>query len=310
MLTKKEQVWGYLKDKPLASTKEIAEQLNMSRRHVRATKQGLKGDQLPRILVLDIETLPMECFVWGLFKQRLSPDQIIEDWSIVSWSAKWLFEDEVMGEVVDCVEANEKEDWRIVSEAWHLLDEADILIGQNIQSFDRRKLNARFILNGHKPPSSYQVIDTLKVSQKHFAFASHKLDYLGQLLLNKEKIKTDYDLWKRCVNRRRYTTKKDQEAALQEMLMYNKGDVLLTEEVYLELRPWITSHPNLGLYVSGEGEKCANCGSDKLKWSGKYFTPAGRFKSYRCGSCGAVGRSRYSDLTSDEKKQLVVGVAR
>ena len=314
MLTKKERVWQYFQKNPReakATNKEVANALGLSRKTVQRARRGFKDKYIPRILILDIETSPMVTFVWGLYKQRLNPNQIVKDWSIISWSAKWLFEDKVMGEVVTGEEANAREDWRIISEAWHLLDEADILIGQNVQSFDRRKLNARFILAGHPPPSSYQVIDTLKVSQKHFAFASHKLDYLGQLLLNKKKIKTDYDLWKRCVNEEMFTTGEDQEDALQEMLTYNKGDVLLTEEVYLELRPWITSHPNLGLYVSGTGEVCANCGSKvELSDNRKYYTPAGRFKSYRCGDCGAIGRSRYSDLKDDERKALFVGVAR
>lgn len=311
MLTKKEQVWGLLKDDPMMGTAEIAKRLKMSRRHVRTAKQGLKGDQLPRILVLDIETSPLTLLSWGLFKQRPNIDQVVKTWGVLSWAAKWLFEDTVMGEVVTGEEANRRDDWRVLEEIWHLVDEADILVGQNIQRFDMRKLNWRWILNGKKRPSSYQVIDTLKVSQRHFASESHKLDWLGQYLVNKKKIRTDYELWKRCVNEEGFTTEEDQEAALQEMLVYNKNDVLLTEEVYLELRPWVVGHPNLNLYLDIIGEKCTNCLKDlkEKHWQGYYVTPANRYRSFRC-DCGAQGRSRNSDIVGDKRKNLVVGVAR
>jgi hypothetical protein len=75
------------------------------------------------------------------------------------------------------------------------------------------------------------------------------------------------------------------------------------EELYLKLRPWIKSHPNLGLYV--EGEVCPTCGSDQITWKGKYRTPAGEYKTFRC-ECGAIGRSRHSE----PKKSLQRSVAR
>ena len=307
-------MWEYFKKHPReakATNKDVANALGLSRKTVQRARRGFKDKYIPRILILDIETLPMSGLFWQKGKQYVGDDQIVKPWSLASWAAKWLFEDTVMGEAVNGDEASIREDWRIASNVWHLVDEADIIIGHNVDKFDLRKLKWRWLVSGHGPPSSYQTIDTLKVTNKHFYSDSHKLNWFGKHLVNSEKIKTDYDLWKRCVNEEMFTTKEDQEDALQEMLTYNKGDVLLTEEVYLELRPWITSHPNLGLYVSGTGEVCANCGSKvELSDNRKYYTPAGRFKSYRCGDCGAIGRSRYSDLRDDERKALFVGVAR
>ena len=39
---------------------------------------------MPNILIFDIETAPMEVFVWGLYKQRISHDNVIQDWFILS----------------------------------------------------------------------------------------------------------------------------------------------------------------------------------------------------------------------------------
>ena len=44
----------------------------------------------PKILTFDIETLPMEGHFWRLGEQRLNPSNVTLDWSVLSWSAKWL----------------------------------------------------------------------------------------------------------------------------------------------------------------------------------------------------------------------------
>ena len=305
-MSQKEIVWDYLKKHPFAQTKQISDATGISGRAVRKAKSkwASAGNHAPQILLFDIETSPMEVFVWGLYKQRINPDNVIKDWSVLSWSAKWLFDDHVMGDVVTGEDAIEREDWRILGEMWELLNEADIVIGHYSSGFDHPKLNARFILNDMSPPMPYQVIDTKKVASKHFSFSSNKLDYLSKLFMNKKKISTDFGLWKRCVA--------GSDEALSEMLEYNRMDVLLLEEVYLELRPWIKSHPNMGLYVEGGMERCANCGDaiSEVDWRGFYYTPAGRYKAYRCKECGAIGRSRYSDLKVDERKNLTLSVAR
>ena len=320
-MTKKEIITKYLIKSPFAQTKDVAEACECSRRTVREVRAGLKLDRRPEILILDIETLPMEVFTWGLkqYAGRLPIESVIKDWCIVSWSAKWLFDDKVMGESLTPLEATNRDDWRILEELWHLFEEADILIGHNLDRFDAKKANARFIVNGRGKPLPYQTVDTLKQSQKHFEFSSHKLNWLSQLLINKKKLDTKFELWARCSNpvlkidtkgkAITYTTVKDQSDAIDEMLEYNKNDVLLTEEVYIELRPWMTSHPNLGLYVETDEEVCPLCMSSELKWLGYYITPANRFRSFRC-ECGAIGRARKSDVMADERQRLTISVAR
>ena len=43
-----------------------------------------------KILLLDIETSPNMVYAWGLFKQNLSIDHIIEAGSTLCWAARWL----------------------------------------------------------------------------------------------------------------------------------------------------------------------------------------------------------------------------
>ena len=111
-------------------------------------------------------------------------------------------------------------------------------------------------------------------------------------------------MWKDCVR----GTEDEATKALKAMLAYNKVDIKALEELYLMIRPWIKGHPNVNLYQDFNEEDggfthCTNCGSEEITWHGKYYTPGGRFKAFRC-ECGAVGRSRVSDITAAERKTL------
>lgn len=256
-----------------------------------------------KILLLDIETARMIAGVWRLGKQRLGPEQIVHDWFILGWSCKWLFSAETMAEFVTPAEARKRDDSRIVKKLWKLVDEADVIISHNGNQFDIPKINTRFILNGLKPPHPYQTIDTRKVAYKQFGFSSNKLDYLGKLLLSKQKVHTDYELWIKCENG-------DQEA-LDYMKDYCVADTGLLEEVYVQLRPWIKSHPNLAVLMDAKEPCCPNCGGFEFTEGEHYYTtPQNRYQTVRCDSCGAVNRKKASELTNDQRKKIIVPAAR
>src|SRR5690606_2512370 len=80
-----------------------------------------------------------------------------------------------------------RNDKELLRGIWNLLDEADIVITQNGKAFDVKKLNARFLLNGFQPPSSYRHIDTKILAKKTFALTSSKLEYMTSKLCTKYK---------------------------------------------------------------------------------------------------------------------------
>ncbi len=246
----------------------------------------------PAILLFDIEALPMSVFVWGLYKQRISPDNIISDFVVLSWSAKWLFDDKIMSDALTSDEALNKDDSRVVGNIWTLLNEADIIIAHNAKGYDVGKLNARFLYHGFAPPNHYQVIDTLSVLRKAFKISSNSLDYATKFLGLEQKTHPGFNTWKQCFL--------GDPRALKEMQTYNENDVLILEELYTRIRPWIENHPNLGLYVDTTEPVCPNCGSTNLFWNGTYKTQLGEYQAFRC-ECGAIGRSKVNNL----KKVLV-----
>ena len=259
-----------------------------------------KAQAGPRVLIFDIETAPMLAYVWGLRDQNLGLNMIKNDWHVLSWSAKWLGDppSEVMYE--DTRDQKDiSNDKKILKSIWKLLDEADITITQNGKRFDRKKLNARFIMHGMQPPSSYKQIDTLVIARKHFAFTSNKLAYMTDKLCTKYKKLSHgkfsgFSLWAECL--------KGNKKAWEEMEEYNRYDVLSLEELYHKLIPWDSSI-NFNLYTENNDVSC-KCGETRKKQSGFYYTTTGKYQKHKCVNCGNETRDSINLLSVEKKKTL------
>ena len=276
--------------------------------HPQCYLKFLNGDthvaKLPKVLIFDIETSPLKAFVFqkSVWKANISADQVISEWYMLCWSAKWLFDDIVMSQRLTGKEAKREDDSRIVGGLWALLDEADIVIAHNGDSFDVPNMNTRFVVNNLLPTSPYQTIDTRLVAKRQFGFTHNSLNGLAKIFGFDVKLDTDFDLWKRCVD--------GDEKALAYMQKYNKHDVLLLEEVYMKLRPWIKGHPNMGLYVETDKAICPNCGSANIEWTNKfYYTQTGKYRTFRC-HCGAFGRDRKTASKKEIRANLAVSIGK
>lgn len=240
----------------------------------------MKKNKKPKVLLLDIETAPLLSYTWGIWEQNVPLGMIERDWFILSWSAKWLGDPDSKVMYMDQRNAkNIENDKKLLQGVWKLLDECDVLIGQNSKAFDEKKLNARFILNGMSPPSPYEHIDTKKIASRKFGFTSNKLEYLTDKLCKKKKSKhkkfPGFELWKECL--------KGNKEAFKEMEAYNKMDVLSLEELYNKLQPWANEANFMHLT---EDIRCS-CGSTKLQKKGVRATLTGKYQRYVCMSCGA-----------------------
>lgn len=252
-----------------------------------------------KILIFDIETSPLIVYSWGAYQQFIRPENVIKDWFVISWAGKWLHSKEKFKEVLTPSEAKEGNDKRIVSKLWQLFDEADIIVAHNCDRFDKKKMNWRFLIHGFPPPLSYRTVDTIKVARKYFSATSNKLDYLTEALRIGRKTETGgFDLWANCMN--------GDSKALAEMLDYNVNDIDILEKLYLELLPWITNHPNLGLYSDAEITVCPACGSTRIKVADKVITTAANaYYQYRCLDCNHVGRTKQHATTLEKRKVMV-----
>ena len=288
---------SYLKTTP----ENIVMAKKLARKSLLVNNKSNNFTKLPKILIFDLETSPLRAYVWRRWKQNIYLDQTISEWFLLTYSAKFLFDDKIYSGRLTGDEVKAEDDSRIIKDLWNLINEADIIIAHNGEAFDTPKMNARFIINGLPPTSPYQQIDTKKVAAKQFGFSSNKLDALARYFGFECKMDTDFELWAKCMD--------GDEESLAYMEEYNKHDVTLLEEVYLRLRPWINAHPNVGLYIESDVPVCSHCGSDHLHHDGSYYTQAGKYDTYRC-DCGALSRVRSSSLSKDHKKRLFVSTAK
>lgn len=252
----------------------------------------------PKLLFLDIETRPITAYTWGTFDQNVGLNQIISDWSILCWAAKWEGDDKVFFESVRYQE-NRSDDSQILKGIWELMDEADIICGQNSNSFDIKKLNARFLINKMQPPSSYQKVDTKVMAKKIFRFTSNKLEYMTEVLNEKyKKLKhgkfPGFELWTECM--------KGNQDAWDEMELYNKHDVLALEELYQKLIAWDNPF-NANVYHKMHDNICT-CGSTDFTKYGWRNTKTGKFQRFKCVNCGKEHISKHNELSSKKKSEM------
>ena len=235
-----------------------------------------------KILLIDIETAPNKVYAWGLFKQNISINQIVEPGYTMCWAAKWYGQRKVLFDSI-----HESTPRQMVMGAHKLLDEADVVVHYNGQRFDIPKLNGEFMYHKIQPPSPYKQLDLLKTTRQQFGFASNKLDYVTQHLDIGAKVKhLGMDLWRDCMA--------DCPKAWKTMKRYNIQDVRLLEDYYERLLPWITNHPNWGMYLDAERPTCRNCGSGKMQKRGYQETTTLVYRRYQCKNCGRWGRGRKS----------------
>lgn len=250
------------------------------------------------VLVFDIETSPLMVYTWGIWNQNIPTDNILKDWMILTWSAKWLFEDKMYSARIKPSEIKRNDDKRVVKALWSLIDEADIVIAHNGNKFDIKRMNTRFLKHGLNLPSPYQSIDTLLHARKKFNIISNRLDYIASNFLGIEgKMETEKGLWKKAIEG-------DREA-LHTMDVYCQQDVRVLEDVYLHLRPYIQPHPNIGLLESSDKPQCPCCGSTDLKPIGDYNTYVNTYMSFRCPN-GSISRSRVNATPKSVRDNLNV----
>lgn len=233
------------------------------------------------VLIIDIETSPILAYIWELGEQRVNLNQIHTDWEIMAWSAKWLDEKNVM--YYD--KRNAKSDKEILKPLWDLLDQADIVITQNGEHFDSRKINARFMLHGMTPPKPYRHIDTYRLVKKVAAFTSNRLEYLTDKFCVKHK-KTSHSkysglsLWIECL--------KGNVNAWNEMKQYNIKDVLSTEELYQKIRAWAPDSMPKVFPMTDDDSTCATCGyKGKMREGRDRVRKTGIYKQNSCVKCGS-----------------------
>lgn len=240
-----------------------------------------------KILLIDIETAPNIAYVWGAWKQNIGQNQWVQKSHIMSFAAKWLGEDKVFYE-----ENRKSNDRKIVKTIYSLLDQAEIVVAHYGRKFDLPTIIGRGVVHGFPPPSPYTIVDTKEIASRELRLVSNSLanlcDELGLPRKSDHKKFPGFELWLECL--------RNNDEAWKEMEEYNIADLHSLEALYLRLRPYSRSHPNVAIPATEGGLYCPKCGHNHLQFRGYYRSKAGLvYRKFVCNNCGGWGREARSD---------------
>lgn len=284
---------------------ETADRLKMTRGGVQTRLRAAKARGLvpeipeagflpkPKILMLDIETAPNLVTVWGLFNQNVAINQIIEPGYTMCWAAKWHGKKEIMFSSIMDGPAG---DSRAMVEGIHsLMDEADVIVHYNGNSFDVPTLHKEFLIHGLPPPAPSRHVDLLNTARHKFRLASNKLDFIAQQVgIGAKSEHKGHKLWLECMDRKK--------AAWKTMESYNKNDVVLLEKLYEKLLPWIGDTLNRSAFANTFC--CPRCGSNDYTQQKTVTLITGVYRRYECNSCSGWFR-----INMREKHQRTKAIA-
>ena len=239
----------------------------------------------PVVYTVDIETRPNEVYSWGLFDQNISVNQIINPGGVMMFAAKQYGDKKIEAH---CEWDGHSE---MVARAWEIFDDADYIVSYNGANFDTKHLKAAWVQAGLTPPSPWREIDLLRTVRK-LNLPSRKLSYVTSALgLDHKTDPGGFETWVQILRGEGSV----QTQARNRMVKYCKNDVMITEQLFERLRPWVDGL-NLPLYEGEENrEACTRCNSTDLHRRGWAYTTTYRYRRYRCNGCGGWLRSKRSE---------------
>jgi len=230
----------------------------------------------------DLETSYTVGAVWGLFDTNVATT--LREPYIITIAWKVLGEKKTYVKGITDFPLYKKDKHSDKALVQYIKDEifgkADILIAHNGNSFDKKWVYGRFVVNGITPPPPVKHIDTKLEAKKIGRFNSNSLTNLGQYFGLGKKLETGgIQLWVDCIEH-------NKKEAWVKMKKYNVQDVILLEKVYLKLRPYMLLHPNLNV-LNGDNTSCPNCGSHTIQKRGFGINSKSKYQRLHCQDCSA-----------------------
>ena len=172
------------------------------------------------ILYIDLEVSKSLYWTYGpkVPSKYLRSDDRVKPYYIICWSASYVGSSKIWSDCVTPEEALAWSDKRILERLQELIESADIIGGHNIDAYDKKRANTRFLLNGYEPQTDKKTIDTLKIARSKFAFESNKLDDISKELGLRPKDDIRNSDWLKIVT-------SGDEKTLKKVNKYCRGDV-------------------------------------------------------------------------------------
>lgn len=234
-------------------------------------------------LFFDIETTPNIVTSWRAgWNITITHEDVIEERKIICISYKWENEDRVHTLKWD----KNRDDKKMLEDFVKIANESDEMIAHNGDKFDIKWLRTRCLYHRIPMMPIYKTLDTKKKAVKGFYFNSNKLDYIANFLGLGGKLKhRGFDMWKEIL----LGDNKTSNLALEEMIEYCEKDVVLLEDVYKVMSPYMEHNIHMGVLKGGSKHSCPECGAEESKLVKTIVTKAGTIQRLmECPICGKV----------------------
>lgn len=257
-----------------------------------------KSDILKKkVLIFDIETSYNIIKAWRVgYNVSSNYKDIIKERAIICISYKWLGTDKV-----NTLYWKNGDDKKLVKDFIKILNEADEVVGHNIDKFDIKWLRTRALFHGIPMRFSYPTTDTYKIAKKYFYLNSNSLDYIARVLKIESKIQHEgMVMWDEVImnNNMEYLLK---------MGEYCEQDVRVSENVFNILNSYSEKKIHHGVLGGKSKTSCPECGHEGHSLLKTSATKAGTKKVLvECGNCFTefnISFTSYKNSIKDDSVQ-------
>jgi hypothetical protein len=208
------------------------------------------------VLYFDLEVSKSLYYNYGrkVHSGYLNGKDLVHEYFIISWAASYMNSNKVFSACVTPQQALSWTDKEILAPLHDLLSSADIVTGHNVDAFDMKKINTRFISNGFAPILDREgkkpkpSVDSLKIARTRFAFEDNGLDALCKKFGIKGKDKITDDDWRRILQI-------GDEKTLKKIDKYCRGDVKNGKELLKIFIPYSGKNYDYGA-LKALSKKC------------------------------------------------------
>lgn len=252
----------------------------------KAIAKGLK------VAHTDIETAPELSWHYGSWDINIGFDQTEVPMQITSIGYMFEGDKKVTVKSWDYPSNNPygflvpNKDKKLLEEIVPVLNSADIVIGQNLDKFDVKKIQWRLNELKLPPLKNLITVDTLKMSRKVFSPPTHKLDFKSKCYGRGGKIKQDM---RDCIDVAKGDPKKTTTR-----LIYNGKDVLDERHaMWREIDYWKLPASIVKMlmnYIKDPRPHCIKCAARRQKRFDVKRTKVGKEFKYQCINCDYTWR--------------------
>lgn len=223
----------------------------------------------PKVLIWDIESTSLNATFGTVL--------------CIGW--KWLGEDKVY--VSSILDRNKRRDMlddkHVVEDFVKAFNECDYHITWYGDRFDLPMIRSKMIKHGMRPIAPKPSLDLWRTARRYFKSHSNRLNVWEQILATPDqKTPLDFDAWLKAAH--------GDKDSVAKVIEHCEKDVLVLEEVFLKLRPWLDNEPSASLFT-GKKDNCPSCNSESVQKRGFKVAMTRTYQQYQCNDCGKWFRS-------------------